>query len=167
MLCALFLFFLFSRAGVCVYRYGRGRRPITRSNRLTCGAEQVQEKRPLVALFHPNHLLSDVLWGGAHSSHCQKDVVIQEIPGQNLQRGKQELQVLFHSEIGSMQVARGTEVHGAFTAHTPVFLWERWRWTSWSAGCLSEAWCPAQRCAVSEAQSPYPACDPLHPGQGT
>lgn len=52
---------------------------------LTCSTEQVQKKRPLVTLLHPHHLLSDILRSGANSAHCQEDIVLQKVPGQDLQ----------------------------------------------------------------------------------
>lgn len=54
---------------------------------VTCSVEQVQEEGPLVTVLHPHHLLGDVLGGGAHASHRQEDVLLQEVTRQDLTEG--------------------------------------------------------------------------------
>ena len=60
----------------------------------TCGVEEVEQEGPLVALLHPHHLLGDVLRGGADPPHRQEDVVLEEIPGEDL---NQRSDVLAHA----------------------------------------------------------------------
>ena len=45
----------------------------------TTGVHKVEEEGSLVLFLHPDDLLSDVLSGGANSSHCQEHVVTQEV----------------------------------------------------------------------------------------
>ena len=59
---------------------------------ITCGVEQIKQERSLVSLFNPNHFLRDVLWRRAHTTHCQEDVVLQEITSQYL--GSVKLKVI-------------------------------------------------------------------------
>jgi hypothetical protein len=48
------------------------------------GVQQVEQEGALVVLLHPDHLLGDVLGGGADAAHRQEDVVIEEVAGQHL-----------------------------------------------------------------------------------
>lgn len=59
-----------------------------RSGGNTCSIEQVEEEGALVILFHPNHLLGDVLGGGTHTPNSQKDVLLQKVTGQNLNNNR-------------------------------------------------------------------------------
>lgn len=83
---------------------------------LTCSAEQVQQERPLVALLHPHHLLRDVLRGGADSAHCQEDVLLQEIPGQDLEKNK----TMYYLE--SLGVISGHVIKRKHGAALPLFF---------------------------------------------
>ena len=55
---------------------------------LTCNLNEIKQKRAFIDLLHPYHLLCDVLTSGAHTPHSQEDVVLQEIPGQDLKKHK-------------------------------------------------------------------------------
>ena len=57
---------------------------------LTGSLQQVQEEGAFVHLLHPHNLLCDVLTGGAYTTHRQEDVVVQEIPRQNLRQRERE-----------------------------------------------------------------------------
>lgn len=51
----------------------------------TCSIEQIQQEWTFVTLFNPDHLLGNVLRGGAYTAHSQEDVLLQEVTGQDLQ----------------------------------------------------------------------------------
>lgn len=59
--------------------------PSTGTGGSTCGIQQIQQEWAFVTLFNPDHLLGNVLWGGAYTAHSQEDILLQEVTGQDLQ----------------------------------------------------------------------------------
>ena len=57
-----------------------------REERPTSCLQEIEKERSLVHLLHPHNLLCDVLTRGANPPHRQEDVVVQEIPRQNLEK---------------------------------------------------------------------------------
>ena len=68
------------------------------------GVEKVKKKRALVALFHPDHFLGDVLTGGTNSANGKKDVIVEKVSSQYLQ---QKMSVSSHN-CHSLSVALTT-----------------------------------------------------------
>ena len=46
--------------------------------------KQIKKVRALLALFHPDNLLCDILGGGAHSANGQENIIVQEVSGKHL-----------------------------------------------------------------------------------
>lgn len=53
--------------------------------------DEVHEHAALVSIGHKLHALLDEIGGGAHAADSEEDVVLEEVGGQALQRGKKQL----------------------------------------------------------------------------